>query len=158
MLEDAQAASGVEIPAAFNYDDGLAFSQGLRRGIANKLIANGIPSDKDGVELLLKTLKDMDKTAVDAKRTSIEEDNAGSSREIAESMVELARIAQNRNIFERQPDGSIPALEVGVNDNLPVVDEAKLGEHTFAPGEDHIGVVGETASEFYARMSLKEED
>ncbi len=152
MLEDTQVASEVEIPPAFSYDETLAFSQGLRRGVANKLIAGGIPSDKEGVELLLKTLKDMDKTAIDSKRTAIEADNAGSSREIAEAMVELAKLGQNQNIFERRPDGSVPALELGVSDNLPEVDEAKLGEHTFVPGEDHIGVVAETASEFYSRM------
>lgn len=54
----------------------LAASQDTREKIVTKLIAKGIPSDKEEVELLLKVLDGIDRTAIGLKRISVEKSAA----------------------------------------------------------------------------------
>ncbi len=106
----------------------------------------GVPKDPKDVEIVLKALKDMDGTAINDRKNSIEQNAADSSKEGAIALRNMVWMQQNRNPFEREPDGS--AKEVPV----PQANPEKLGDHELVAGEEEIGVVAETSSDFMKRM------
>lgn len=139
-MSDHEAAT---IP---NYAEILGYSQGIRRTVVDKFMEEGVPQDPKDIEIVLKALKDMDSTAINDRKNSIEQNAADSSKEVATALRDMVMMQQNRNPFERTPDGS--AKEVPV----PQANPEKLGDHTLVEGEEEIGVVAETSTDFMKRM------
>lgn len=127
-----------------DYAATLAFTQKMRRRLVAKQTKGGqsVPGDKEGIEVLLKTLKDIDGTAIADRRNTIDEGNADTARNVADSMA--AFIAQNQNPFIRQPDGFVAPAPTVNRDRLPQV------EHV--DGETFIGIVAESEEMFTKRM------
>jgi len=129
-----------------SYEETLAYSQNIRKRVVDNFIKETIPNDPKDIEIVLKALKDMDTTAINDRKNNIDERNADSSKEVAEAMREMVLMQQNRNPFERNPDGSVEHVPV------PEANPEKLGEHELVDGEEEIGVISETSSDFMKRM------
>lgn len=150
---------------ALGYQDNMDFTQSLRKQLIHAQLdscGGALPTDKDGVELLLKIAKDMDHTSHSDKKNRIEEANSENGREVADAMKLYVGELQNRNPFMRNvdgsaaDDGSVRDAEFTVADApgvLPSVDPLRLGDHAFVNGEEEVGVIMETAAEFMARMT-----
>jgi hypothetical protein len=128
------------------YENILNFGQRIRMEMAHRQIAEGVPTDKDGVELLLKTLGEMDKTALQKQKNLIDSNQGGSNAEIASAMALMIRNQMNQSPFIRDP-----ALlsEDRVMEEPPA--DLFVGI-THAEGETVMGVISETVDEFNARM------
>lgn len=131
------------------YTENLQFSQSIRRRIAEQLTAENIPSDHKDMDILLRTLKDMDQTTLNERKNQIDESSAGSAKTIADAMNELVKMNLNTNPFQRNPDGSVD------ESYIPKIDASKLGDHNLVPGETEIGTVIETSNEFITRMEAE---
>jgi hypothetical protein len=132
-----------------SYSDTLAYTQGLRRRIIDERISEGIPSDDDGVTLLLKAMKDMDQTAIQDRRNNIEEDNTNNAREVATTMKEFLSLQRNEDPFKRTSTGELPSHAI------PQIDPKRLGDFTLVEGEKEIGILQEGADVFIERMKDK---
>lgn len=140
------------LPGPISYEDSLAFSQGVRRLVANELIKGGVPTDQDGVKLLMTVLKDSDTTALNDRKNKIDQDTANTGKEVVDAMMQLLPSLSNRNPFMRQADGSV-AQDVAVEEvPVPSVDPSKLGDFPEVEGEEHIGIVSEDINSFLARV------
>lgn len=132
-----------------DYRQTLNYTQRIRKDLVESQVKGGLPGDKDGVELLLKTLKEMDGTAINDRRNTIDEGNADNARKVADAMTTFFR--ENQNPFRVSDDGDyIPAP--------PTVNRGKLPKLSHAEGETHIGTITETAEEFNARMEQEYRD
>lgn len=141
-----------EKPSVLSYEDTLAYSQGIRRTVVDKYMEKGVPKDPKEVETVLKALKDMDSTAINDRKNNIDQASADSSKEVAEAMREMVLMQQNRNPFERTPDGSVETTPV------PEANPEKLGDHELVDGEEEIGVIAETSNDFMKRMESNRTD
>lgn len=126
-----------------DYRQTLNYTQRVRKHLVQSQTARGLPQDKEGVEMLLKTLKDMDGTAINDRRNSIEEGNADSARKVADAMTTFIR--ENKNPFRASDDGDVIP-------GPPTLNREKLPSVTHAEGETHIGTIIETSEEFTDRM------
>lgn len=141
-VEDATSTVVDEEEPAMGYRETLDFTQRIRKGMVQGQTARGIPTDKDGAELLLKTLKDMDSTAINDRRNTIEEGTADSARKVADAMANFVK--SNGNPFIRNEEGdAVP---------IPSVNPSRLPHIEHAEDEMHIGTVNETEEEFNKRM------
>jgi hypothetical protein len=141
-------------PVANNDDLGfegtLKYTQQVRRKVIEHYTANNvIPTDTREVGMLLKALDGMDRTALEERKTSIEQDTANSSKKVAEAMSELIKAQKNRNPFMRtddEPEGKVPDTPAEV-----------LGNYELVPGETDIGIIAESADSFFKRMDAQKE-
>jgi len=135
-----------EAPSVPNYEETLAYSQGIRRTVVDHYMKKGVPEDPKDIDTVLKALKDMDSTAINDRKNSIEQNAADSSKEVASALRDMVMMQQNRNPFEREPDGSAKEIPT------PQASPEKLGDHDLVDGEHEIGVVSETSTDFMKRM------
>lgn len=141
-FEAASVTEHDENEPVMDYTETLQFTQRLRKQIARSQTTQGIPTDKESVELLLKTLKDMDGTAINDRRNTIEEGTADSARKVADAMADFVK--SNGNPFMRNEEGdAVP---------IPTVNPSRLPQIEHADDEMHIGTVTETQEEFNNRM------
>ena len=134
-----------------DYNQTLNYSQHIRKQIVENFVEDGIPTDTKELNIVLKALSDMDKTAILDRKNDIDQGNADSSKQVAEAMCEFIQMQQNKNPFQRNADGSVENNNGSVAPP-PTVDVEKLGEYDLAEGEGEIGVITETYNEFMARM------
>jgi hypothetical protein len=131
-----------------DYQQTLSFSQRIRRRIIDKVMEDGeVPNDPKAVDTLLKTLKDMDQTALADRKNQIDQKDSDTSREVADAMRQMLEMQKNANPFARRDDGSVAAPTV-----VPSVSVEKLGEHKLVEGETEIGVISENCGDFMTRM------
>jgi putative cell wall-binding protein len=128
----------------YDYEQTLKFTQNIRRKIVNKQMEKGVPSDLDTVNVLLKALKDMDSTAINDRRNTIDEGNADTARRVADDMAEFVK--NHGNPFMRNAEGD-PILV-----SSPTLNPSRLPQIEHAQDEAHIGTVTETEEEFNRRM------
>jgi hypothetical protein len=141
---------------AMNYQETLQFTQSLRKQLVTEYVKpgmEGLVKDEGSVDRLLKTLKDMDQTALADRKNTIDSSTADSSRDVADAMQKFVHMQMNRNPFERLPDGSVAPASEGAT-VIPQVNEEKLGEHDLVEGEAEQGVIVESSSDFMARMEV----
>lgn len=148
---------------AMDYQTTNDFTQSLRKQLIQAQLegaGGALPTDKDGVELLLKIAKDMDHTSHSDKRNKIDQSNSETGREVADAMRIYVGELQNHNPFTRGVDGGAvrngnvrDAEFTEIEDTAPSVDPKRLGNHEFVDGEEELGVIMETADEFMARMA-----
>lgn len=135
------------------YEEMLQHTQGIRLQIVDAYTGNGIENlikDDTAVDKLLKTLKDMDQTAISHKKNQIDQKSSDSSADVAAAMQRLIEQQMNKNPFHRQADGTL--IEGEASRVIPNVDPAKLGNHDLVEGETEQGVIMETSGDFMKRM------
>lgn len=81
---------GAQIPAT--PEERLEFTQGVRFQLVDALIDNGkVPTDKDGVTLLLNTLKGIDDQTLGVMRQKTDNQAGARDQLVAQALIELAR-------------------------------------------------------------------
>lgn len=130
------------------YDESLAFTQGIREEIIHKLIEPGIPTDKEGLDFLLRAAKDMDHTTIANRRNQIESEGVKDTKVFLQGMAEIIRQQKNRNPF------ALPVEERGSpEESAPVITPGDLGDFDHAQGVEQFGLIVETSEEFNRRMA-----
>lgn len=153
------AEHDAEQSGAMDYKQTLAYSQDIRKRIVDEFVGDGrVPNDPKELNVVLKALGDMDKTALMDRKNEIDQGNADSSKQVAEAMSEFILMQQNRNPFQRSSDGALIEQVPNGNTVTPEVDVEKLGNYELVAGEDEIGVITESYKEFMARMEKEKED
>lgn len=134
---------------AFDYHKTLNYSQSIRRQIVDGKMTEGVPKDKEDVDIVLRALKDMDSTAINDRRNNIEEKNGDNARSVVDAIQTYMKGA-NRSPFTRNADGS-------VSSPTPSFDDSRVGPVHIAPGEMDNGVITETSESFMNRTAEDED-
>lgn len=134
--------------AELDTDDQLKYTQRIKGKVLHKLVSgnDGIPTDKDSVELLLKVADSMDKTTIAKKRLQVEEKQGDGALSILNAIVQSIENGGGAMPFLRK-EGAAP---IG-NQDLGEMPEFE-GKH--AAGESEIGVIIETSDKFTNRMDV----
>lgn len=124
-------------------DEILAFTQGVRKQIIQKVVANGIPDDPKSQMVLLAAAGDMDRQALTKKRLNNDNNNAAADREAQLAIASIYQQVGNRSPFEATAgnvlEGTVRVVEV----------PEKLVPHLeLVPGEMDIGLKDLTYSQF----------
>lgn len=155
-VKPAQKVLTEEEYSNLDYEQKLAYTQNLKQKILVKLVdsGNGIPTDKESVETILKVAESLDKVTIQDRRLNIETTNAKSNQDIADGFAAFVKQMQSNN-----PLWKPPAEDAEGKDVSPPVDIEKIGEWEHAKGEDEIGIVAEDSNSFMARMeALRNKD
>lgn len=134
--------------AELDFDAQIKHTQRLKGKVLHKLVAgnNGLPTDKDSVELILKVADSMDKTTIAKKRLAVDAKSSDDASSILNAI-----LLSIQNSGGKHPalieNGAAPAAsqDIGV---LPSFE----GSH--AVGEGEIGVIIETSDSFTRRMDI----
>lgn len=118
----------------------IDFTQRMKRVIVKKLTEADIPTDKDGVNLLLSTLNSMDRTALGRMKVGVEQSAVDNDARVIDMAMRLRD-------YEVQP-----SARQNVRDELPEIDTTALPEREFSDAEKHIGISVESATEFMERF------
>lgn len=137
--------------ATLDYEQQIQYTQRIKSKVLHKLATSSmdgsVPTDKDGVELLLKVADSMDRTTLSHKKNAIEETAGGNMKDILMSVALAAQELGNANPFMgKQGTGKEPDIE----DQIPEF------EHVEGVGE--IGVISETVDQFNKRMDSVAEE
>ena len=136
---------------ALEYQEILDYTQGKRKAIAEQLAGTSIPNDPETLKVLLSTLKDMDRTAIDDRKANIDAQKATNDSDILEAFTQYVHIQKNGNPFMRNPDGSVGATDTAAAP-VPAVDVNKLGGDDIPDYVTETGVCSETSADFVKRM------
>lgn len=121
-------------------EDILDFTQNIRKQMVRNLVARGLPDQKEDTELLLTTMRDMDRVALG--RMKIQTDKEGNANgRLAQEIVD--------RLFKLNPHGL--ASDTPVRTDIPVPDIDELPQVEFAPDMLVCGLVSDTADEFVKR-------
>jgi|AntDeeMinimDraft_5_1070356.scaffolds.fasta_scaffold15606_2 hypothetical protein len=151
--QDDNAGVGVDYKQTLNY------SQGVRKRIVEHFVGEGnIPSDPKELNVVLKALGDMDKTTLMDRKNDIDQGAADTSKQVAEAMSEFIQMQKNQNPFQRAQDGTVIEHEPTQETLPPSVDVEKLGDYELVKGEDEVGVITETYSDFMKRMEKEKSE
>lgn len=123
-----------------SHEERLELTQGVRMKLVNALASDGIvPTDKEGVVLLLSTLKDMDGATLGAMRQKT--DNMAGARDqlVAQALIELAQRTGGRSML-RTDDPVHRAKAIRPDDSMlpdihTVPGETETGTHAITYGE-----------------------
>lgn len=128
------------------YEEQLAYTQDIKQEILNRLLTSGmndtIPTDKDSVTSMMKVIDGMDRTTLADRKNTIEQDNAGNTQVLLQTLAAFVDQAKNTNPFAApEADRDIP--------DVPV---EELGTFEHVDGEAEIGTSTEDHASFDARM------
>lgn len=133
-----------------DYEQQIQYTQRIKARVLHKLatssIDGSVPSDKDGVELLLKVADSMDRTTQNSRRMKVDEQVSGSNADILRAIANLAVSNGNANPLMASGKGTGTTVEV------PELNVEELGEFEHNAGIGFIGIVNETVSTFDKRM------
>lgn len=139
----------------YNYESEIAYTQKIRKQIIQNKTENGISNDNEEIKILLSALKDHDTTTLTDRKNRIDESTSKSSAEIASAFAEFVKLQDNRNPFERNPDGTVLASETEEPTSaIPQVNVERLGEFDVVDGEEEIGTILEDSESFFDRMGV----
>jgi hypothetical protein len=110
-------------------DDIMRFTQGTRKRLVGELIKEGLPEDKDGIEVLLHAMADMDRTALGNKRIGANEKQSAADIMVATAIAQISSQFGQQNPFE----GNSEKI-------LPTYDQKRLPPANAVPGETDIGL------------------
>ena len=129
--------------AELDFEDQLKHTQRIKGKVLHKLISgnNGIPDDKDSVELILKVADSMDKVTIAKKRLAVDEKHGDDASSILNAVLHSIGM---ENPFLRK-EGSSPQATQDIGE-MPSFD----GQH--ADGEAEVGVIVDTSDKFLTRM------
>jgi hypothetical protein len=130
-------------------DDVLDYVQSQRKRVADQLTKEGIPEDRDTLEVLLSTLDGLGRTALGKKKVKSEENGNKNTMAAIEAMAMLGKQFGNDNPFLK---GANPGLVIEQQ-----VEIDKLPKITTVDGEKDIGISANTYDDFTrARADLPE--
>lgn len=135
-----------------NIDDDLDFTQGLRRRLANALApdVDNLSTDPDQVNILLKTLKDIDAQALTLKKISSDEKTASEDRVVHEATMRvLEKIAENNgsdNATYTDPFRGGNSVRRTIE-----IDASALGDYVISDGEKRIEPVKTNFAQFMSK-------
>lgn len=112
---------------ALKADDAvLDFTQGIRRQMVTALMPEGkVPTDKEGAQILLGTLNDMDRQVVNLKRIKVDE-KANDNTAMANAIIaDVINRVGGQKIFEVE----------GSSRDIPVIEGSLIEDVTVVPGE-----------------------
>lgn len=121
-------------------DDVLDYVQGQRKRVADMLTKDGIPEDRDNLEVLLTTLDGMGRTALGKKKVKSEENGNKNTLAAIEAMQLLGKQFGNTNPFLKDVNQA-PGIE-------QVVELDRLPQITTVEGEKDIGISANTYEDF----------
>jgi len=135
--------------AELDFDDQLKHTQRLKGRLLHKLTSgpDGLPTDKDGVELILKVADSMDKVTIAKKRLVVDEKKGDDALSILNAIA----------LSVQKGGGEHPFL---IKDGTPSTDVQDLGtlpetfERGHAAGEGEQGVIIEASDKFISRMDV----
>lgn len=124
-------------------DEIFRYTQGLRQRVVEQLTNQNqqIPSDEKQVNLLLRTLSEMDNTVIQKKRLKIDE----KASELTATMIEAAAKRLHRELYQ-QPVAVIEGVV-----QPPKLDESILPPLELVEGETEIGYQTDTYDNFMKR-------
>lgn len=122
-------------------------TQELRFSLIKKQLENGVPTDKDSVELLLKISDSLSKTAQQNLRLDIEQTSANNDKMIFEIAERLHKMNVSSGVGLK-PLREVPPPPAG--ELLP--SDIKIDE-----GVKEKGIVQESSEEFMARMKKEKQ-
>lgn len=134
--------------AELDTDDQIKYTQRIKGRVLHKLVSgnDGLPTDKDSVELILKVADSMDKTTIAKKRLQVEEKQGDGAISILNAIALSITNGNGNNPFVL-PEGAAPVANQDLGE-LPEFD----GKH--AKGEAEIGVIIDTSDKFINRMDV----
>lgn len=134
--------------AELDFDEQLKHTQRIKGRVLHKLVSDvsGLPTDKDGVELILKVADSMDKTTIAKRRLVVDEKSGNDAASVLNAIVQLVQSSGGKHpsLIE---NGAAPVEQADIG-ALPEFD----GAH--ADGEAEIGVIVETSDSFTRRMDI----
>lgn len=124
---------------AIKPEDIIDFTQSVRKTVADSIISQGvnklIDEDRDA---LLRTLKDMDSTAINVQRVAVEKSGVDNDKQ---ALAIIERLNQQRPYGMARPPGE----EV---DYTPIVDASALPSIEFTDEEKVVGITDRTSKDF----------
>ena len=118
----------------------LDFTQKVRRVMVRELTKDGLPSDNETLSMTLNALNSMDRTALSRMKLGVEQSAVENDKQI----IEMATRLRDYELKPSQPGTA--------RDDAPDADVIDLPPSEFNVGEDHIGLVTESAKEFMERF------
>lgn len=122
----------------------MRFTQKTRKQLADAIIGDRMPTDKDDQSVLLQVLRDMDTTTINRLRHDVDKKALENDQQVQEIIARMAQI-NPRGLRSKEPV-NVPDPEVPVSD---------LPEKKFTEEEKRIGVSKETSKDFLDRMDNK---
>ncbi|ABY63083.1 hypothetical protein ST201phi2-1p255 [Pseudomonas phage 201phi2-1] len=135
--------------AELDFDDQLKHTQRLKGRLLHKLTAGpeGLPTDKDGVELLLKVADSMDKVTIAKRRLVVDEKKGDDALSILNAIAQSVQQSGGAHPFlKREPSEPTQSQDLG---ELP-----EAFEKGHAKGEGDQGVIIEASDKFISRMDV----
>jgi len=121
-------------------DDVLDYVQGQRKRVADILTKDGLPEDRDTLEVLLSTLDGLGRTALGKKKVKSEENGNKNTMAAIEAMQLLGKQFGNTNPFLKEVNQTSVIEHVVETDRLPKI--------TTVEGEKDIGISANTYDDF----------
>lgn len=127
------------------HEERLQLTQGVRLKMMNELAPGGkVPTDKDGVKMLLDTMKDFDAQELGVMRQKTDDNNSKKDQIVAQALLELAN---------RQGSGSVLRVEGAPVQRAAIPLDSELPEIEVVPGELETGSHTITYSDMSNRFS-----
>lgn len=137
-----------EVELSTNDNAISTYTQQMRLAAINEFTKGGLPTHATDVNVLLKALADMDRTAAMNKRLEIERADGDTNRDVLEIV---------RRMHERNAHGMASTEEV--RSSIPSIDVSMLPDTTHDAGHMAFGIVLDTSKDFIKRMGAdKSED
>lgn len=119
----------------------MRFTQSTRKKLADAIIGDKMPTDKDEQIVLLRVLSDMDTTTINRLRHDVDKKSLENDQQVQQIIAEMSRI-NPRGLRQKEPV-DVPA---------PEISPADLPDKKFTEEEKRVGVSSETAKDFLERM------
>lgn len=144
----SESVQSQHVEVILNDDDIIEQNQQLRKKFVKHLTPEGkFPEDIKAQYVLLTTMADMDRTALQNKKIGSTERQGAADRQAAMLIATIVGNCEGKNPFESTTrQGTVPQLQ----SNL-------IPEVVIVPGETDIGLEHETYDQFTARMESKME-
>lgn len=126
-----------------NEDEVLRHTQGLRLDIIRSMTEKGVPTDKESIDIILRTAADMDRAALGNKRIKTDDKNAAADRLAASAIAKMYSQLGNGDPFAAREVG--PG---GKPEHPPVLIEGVKP----MDGEMDVGISSETYDQFQQRV------
>jgi hypothetical protein len=149
VVEDGTHLENVTpiVPAVMpaTHEERLRLTQQVRLKMMDELAPGGkVPTDKDGVKMLLDTMKDFDAQELGVMRQKTDDNNAKKDQIVAQALLELAN---------RQGSGSVMRVEGAPVQRAAIPLDSELPDIEVVPGEMDTGSHTITYSAMQSRFS-----
>lgn len=131
MSEFLKDEDVIQINRSTAPEDVIETTQNLRLALVQKMISEGLPSDRREIRMLAEILRDTDTNALTAKKLNNEEKAINQASAVAKNIADIANsIGQGKNPFAAP--GAVRDIPREASDLLPEIE--------LVPGQTHQGV------------------